>query len=253
MLEEELRDGRKRKKEEKSERRYEMRKISFSEISSYHWCPTRWQLKYKFGVKEPTNDYLILGQMLHEAIVEIPKEGGKVLKAYYDDIDTWYNKVDIHTLNKDNFADLFSSLFQIVFDDLTKNYALDKAVLEGEFERDFDSTHSLMGRIDYLTDNELVDYKFKKNFNNLKPLQLQMYRFIVNTEAPLYFQVYAWSGEKRKIQVPSMLDEMKDTVKMFILETESGEIGIPNRRVCNYCSMKDICPHTIVEENVEWE
>jgi len=62
------------------------RKASASQINMYNACPYKWFLRYKRGVKEPTNLSMTKGSMIHSIIEEFyklnPKNCGITLRNY---------------------------------------------------------------------------------------------------------------------------------------------------------------------------
>ena len=73
------------------------RKCSASQINMYNACPYKWFLRYKRGVKEPTNLSMTKGSMIHSIIEEFyklnPKNCGITLRNYQTEFPNYIMKV----------------------------------------------------------------------------------------------------------------------------------------------------------------
>ena len=214
--------------------------ISFTQINTFNICPIRYTIKYVFHKQEPRNPFLVAGQMLHNAIVTMRDIGfQETLKCYVENYDYWWEKVDIKTITEKEFIDLFSSMLEEVA--ATATYYFDSEVwLEREFQREYKG-ETLIGRVDYLSKNLLIDFKFNKNFNYLKPEQLDFYRYLSDFDGKTAFLVWTWKKENKLIPFEKSVN-IEDYIDDFLERKDKDRT--PNLESCKFCPFVTICQTT---------
>ena len=218
--------------------------ISYTMINTFSLCPVRYAIKYIFHERELSNPFLILGQMLHEAIPQIREVGyDTTLKLFIDNYKGWWDMVDIRSITEEQFVNVFRNVFETV-SRVVPNYFKKGVELEKWVEKDY-KNESLVGKIDYLSSDLMLDYKFKKNFLYLTPTQLDFYRYLTGFEGRQAYLVFTWNGEfkvvesKPKTNIPAFIDKFlkgKDTDRK------------PNLKNCRLCPYVEVCKVSPLED-----
>jgi|GEM_PF-5023444 len=221
--------------------------ISYSSLHTYLACPTRFALKYLFKTPEPQSDWVVLGQMLHNAIETYTELGDGVFKIFLDNIGEWYKKVSSHTLSEEQFykqAEKSLGVLEVILQD----FDLSSVAIEQEFKIPY-GKHNLVGKLDYLSADLLLDWKFKKDFSNLDPLQLSFYKRLARFEGKSGWFVITWSGDYKFIEADtSMTDKLLDTyLEDLIIAIEKDDF--PPTSNCKWCPYKNVCKAS----NLEYE
>jgi len=64
----------------------QIKHLSYSAISTWHFCPRKWYLGYVKQLKEPTNVNYVFGTVMHRAIEKAAKIGGKAVDFYEEEL-----------------------------------------------------------------------------------------------------------------------------------------------------------------------
>src|SRR3990167_10210215 len=147
-----------------------MRKLSFSQYSTYLRCPKLYEFKYVLWLKEPPKPALAFGSALHKGLAWAFQEKIKTgnhppLNALIE--KTW-DAIDMHIGKIPNFADNVQKMKENASKLLSEYDAIRTALTPVSVERDFvitstSLTSPMMGRIDLETENnggiEITDHK----------------------------------------------------------------------------------------------
>jgi len=221
--------------------------ISYSALHTYLTCPTRFSLKYQFRTPEPQSDWVILGQMLHNAIEVYSQVGDSAFKVFLDNVDEWYKMVSMPALSKEQFYNQVEKsldVLQVVLQD----FDLQNVAIEREFRVPYVKGYDLVGRVDYLSPALLLDWKFKKDFRNLDPLQLSFYKRLAGYRGRVGWFVITWAGDYRFIEADtSLTDELLDRyLEDLIVAIEKNDFP-PSPNFCEWCPFKNVCKASSLE------
>lgn len=234
----------------------EVLRISFSSIDTFEFCPIRYYFRYILGEKQPTNDFVVLGQMFHEAMGKIPELGFDATKqTFLANIEEWRGKVDSSILSMEEFANYVSNGFTTMEKALTDNNFKHILDLEnGAIEREYEANLGrqvmgedafLVGRVDFLKSDVLIDFKFKKHFKYLNPFQLGIYKKLANYNGErMGFFVFTWSGDYDFVQMRQDDEQTDRHIAIFIEEVENRRANnhwTANLKRCKICPFKEKC------------
>jgi len=215
--------------------------ISYSALHTYLMCPTRFALKYQFRTPEPQSDWVILGQMLHNAIEAYSHIGDSAFKVFLDNAGEWYKMVSMPTLSEEQFFNQVEKsldVLQVVLQD----FDLNNVAIEKEFRLPYIKDYDLVGRVDYLSPHLLMDWKFKKDFRNLDPLQLSFYKRLAGYKGKAGWFVITWAGDYKFIEADtSITDELLDAyLNDLIFAIEKNDFP-PSSNLCAWCPYRNVC------------
>jgi hypothetical protein len=221
--------------------------ISYSALHTYLTCPTRFTLKYQFRTPEPQSDWVVLGQMLHNAIETYAELGDGVFKIFLDNANEWYKLVSAPVLSEEQFYNQVErslDVLQVVL----QEFDLSNIAIEREFRMPYKQGYDLVGRVDYLSPNLLMDWKFKKDFRNLDPLQLSFYKRLTGYRGRAGWFVITWSGDYNFIEADtSITDELLDAYLLDLIVAIEKNDFPPNSNSCKWCPYKNVCKASDLE------
>jgi len=211
--------------------------ISYTMVNTFNLCPVRYAIKYIFHERELRNPFLVLGQMLHETIPQIREVGyDTTLKLFIDNYKEWWDMVDIRSITEQDFVNLFNKMFGLIGKVMVR-YLNKEVKLENKILKSY-KDESLVGKIDYLASDLLLDFKFKKNFLYLKPTQLDFYRYLTGFEGKQAYLVFTWDGESELIESKPRTN-IPVYVNDFLKRKDTDRK--PNLKNCKLCPYVEVC------------
>jgi hypothetical protein len=218
-----------------------MKNISYTALKTFIDCPKRYSIKYEFGTPDTQSEWLILGKMLHSAIETYRDLGEATFRIFKDNLQEWYEQVTAKKLSEKAFYEQAEKSLNILHMVL-QGFDFTGAVVEQEFITPYKEGYNLTGRVDFMSPSLLMDWKFKKDFRFLDPLQLSMYKKITGFQGETAFYVITWNGDFKLIKVNTestdkILDEKLDAL---IEAVETGNFPA-NTKSCGLCPFKEVC------------
>jgi CRISPR/Cas system-associated exonuclease Cas4 (RecB family) len=215
--------------------------ISYTALKNFLDCPQRYALRYQFRIPDGQSDWIILGKMLHSVIEAYKDLGSVAFKVYKDDLMEWRNQVSVKKLTDEQFLEQANRSLDTL-QKVLQEFDLNGVNLEQEFVMQYKEGYNLVGRVDYLSPNLLMDWKFKKDFRFLDALQLSMYKKIANYKGEAGFFVVTWSGDSKLIKVnTSKTDKLLDEVIDKLISAIENNDFPANTKACALCPYRDVC------------
>jgi hypothetical protein len=225
-----------------------MKNISYTALKTFIDCPKRYSIKYEFGTPDTQSEWLILGKMLHSAIETYRDIGTATFGIFKDNLQEWHEQVTAKKLTDKQFYEQAEKSLDILHMVL-QGFDFTGAVVEQEFITPYKEGYNLTGRVDFMSTSLLLDWKFKKDFRFLDPLQLSMYKRITGFKGETAFFVITWNGEHKLIKTDTTkTDAILDTkLDALISAIETGNFPA-NTKSCGLCPFKEVCNSSAIEE-----
>lgn len=227
--------------------------LSYSKISAYRFCPWKYKLIYKDGLRVPSNPYISLGLSIHKSLEIFHKND----KKYFDDLLEIYNEVwvnegfqspqqTVHFYEKGE--KMLKQYFEWSQERKAEIFAVEK---EFRFQIGSRMLRGIIDRIDRLPDDtfEVIDYKTHAEMWDQSridsDLQLTLYavgcKRVLNIDpAALSFYFLAHNKvittQRTQLQEEEALALFEDVAKRIEKEDFS-----PDKDKCPKCDFKSSC------------
>lgn len=235
-----------------------LKSISATSYNTYEQCPLLWKFKYLYKLIEPENPAFVIGTAYHKCLELFYKGESKdsIIEKIKEQLMPNKTKNEIN-----QFAlvrKMFDKYLEYPFEDNTleteKKFKLDiSSVLN------VSSEINLIGFIDRITVNYIVDYKTTSEDYTLDTLQSNIqsdiYSYIrwkqIGTIPPIIYHIMNKKKCDKKGYTPQALTIQKTEEDMAILEQKLRTFydNILNERFeckksnsCFWCPFKSFCP-----------
>lgn len=227
--------------------------LSYSKISTYHFCPWKYKLIYVDGQRIPPNPYISLGLSVHRALEEFHKNERRDLDDLLDIYNqVWVNEGFQNPQQTMHFYEKGEKMIRQYFEWYKKRKSEIIAV-EKEFRFPVGSRilRGIIDRIDRLPDDsyEVIDYKTHAEMWDQSridsDLQLTLYALgckkalqIKPAALSLFFLAHnrVVTTQRTKRQEEEALQEFESVAKKI----EKGDFA-PDTSKCPKCDFKETC------------